>query len=147
TLDGRARDIARDVLPELESRLGFLELVGLGYLTLDAAAPTLAGGETQRLRLAAQLGSNLRGVCYILDEPTIGLHPRDNRMLVNTLKQLKEHGNTVAVGEHDEATIEAAALVVDLGPGGGIHGGQLIAMGTPDNLKQQEGSITGKYLG
>src|SRR5512147_1757412 len=113
-----ARDaaIAANVMKEIMPRLQFLEEVGLPYLTLDRPADTLSGGEAQRIRLAAQLGSNLRGVCYILDEPTIGLHPRDNDMLLGTLTALKEQGNTVVVVEHDEATIEAAELVVDLGP-------------------------------
>jgi excinuclease ABC subunit A len=112
---GRDEQIAPNILKEIVPRLQFLREVGLGYLTLDRRADTLSGGEAQRIRLAAQLGSNLRGVCYILDEPTIGLHPRDNAMLLGTLTQLKDHGNTVVVVEHDEATIEAADLVVDLG--------------------------------
>ena len=116
-LRGREAEIARDMLAEIRSRLAFLGKVGLSYLTLDRAAPTLSGGEAQRIRLAAQLGSNLRGVCYILDEPTIGLHPRDNRMLLDTLRRLEEKGNTVVVVEHDEETIRRAEHVIDLGPG------------------------------
>ena len=129
-LDGREAEIARDVLPELRSRLGFLREVGLGYLALERAAPTLSGGEAQRIRLAAQLGSNLRGVCYILDEPTIGLHPRDNAMLLGTLEQLRTKGNTVVVVEHDEETIRRADYVVDLGPGAGRLGGEVVARST-----------------
>jgi len=146
TLDGRARDIARDVLPELESRLGFLELVGLGYLTLDRAAPTLSGGEAQRIRLAAQLGSNLRGVCYILDEPTIGLHPRDNDRLLDTIAALSARGNTIVVVEHDEETIRRAEHVVDLGPGAGRNGGEVIVNGTLADLLASERSTTGRVL-
>jgi excinuclease ABC subunit A len=118
-LAGREQAIARDLIAELRSRLGFLSEVGLGYLTLDRSAPSLSGGEAQRIRLAAQLGSNLRGVCYILDEPTIGLHPRDNRVLLNTLRKLERKGNTLLVVEHDEDTIRRADHLVDLGPGAG----------------------------
>src|SRR5690606_36211116 len=121
-LKGREVDIARDVLSEINARLAFLEDVGLGYLTLDRAAPTLSGGEAQRIRLAAQLGSNLQGVCYILDEPTIGLHARDNRVLLDTLERLKAKGNSLLVVEHDEETIRRADHVVDLGPGAGTRG-------------------------
>jgi excinuclease ABC subunit A len=144
-----ARDeaIAGNIMKEIMPRLQFLEEVGLPYLTLDRPADTLSGGEAQRIRLAAQLGSNLRGVCYILDEPTIGLHPRDNAMLIRTLEGLKVKGNTLLVVEHDEATIEAADLVVDLGPGGGKHGGQLVAIGTPRGLARQGASMTGRFLG
>jgi excinuclease ABC subunit A len=144
---GRSEQIAGNILKEIVPRLRFLQQVGLSYLTLDRRADTLSGGEAQRIRLAAQLGSNLRGVCYILDEPTIGLHPRDNGMLLGTLTQLKEHGNSVVVVEHDEATIEAADLVVDLGPGAGVHGGQLVAMGPPQALRQHPASVTGRFLG
>src|SRR5205085_1936221 len=122
SMAGREAEIARDIVPELRSRLGFLEHVGLGYLALDRAAPTLSGGEAQRIRLAAQLGSNLRGVCYILDEPTIGLHPRDNRVLLDTLQRLEAKGNTLIVVEHDEETIRRGAHVIDLGPGAGRLG-------------------------
>ncbi len=139
--------IAASVMKEILPRLRFLHEVGLSYLTLDRRADTLSGGEAQRIRLAAQLGSNLRGVCYILDEPTIGLHPRDNAMLLATLSGLRDQGNTLLVVEHDEATIDAADLVVDLGPGGGSNGGELVAMGTPRALKNDARSVTGSYLG
>ncbi len=145
-LGAREREIARDVLPELASRLGFLDLVGLGYLSLDRAAPTLSGGEAQRIRLAAQLGSNLRGVCYILDEPTIGLHPRDNALLLDTIEKLAAKGNTIVVVEHDEETIRRAEHVVDLGPGAGRHGGEVIVNGTLADLLASERSITGRML-
>ncbi len=145
-LAGREAEIARDILAELRSRLSFLEEVGLGYLALDRAAPTLSGGEAQRIRLAAQLGSNLRGVCYVLDEPTIGLHPRDNRILLDTLEKLQKKGNTLIVVEHDEDTIRRAAQVLDLGPGAGKLGGKVMAMGTAEELMANEDSITGHYL-
>ena len=127
-------------------RLRFLQEVGLGYLSLDRAAPTLSGGEAQRIRLAAQLGSNLRGVCYILDEPTIGLHPRDNPLLLDTLQKLEGKGNTVVVVEHDEETIRRAEHVVDLGPGAGVHGGRVVAEGTVDDLIANPESVTGRGL-
>jgi excinuclease ABC subunit A len=144
-----ARDaaIAENVMKEIMPRLQFLAEVGLPYLTLDRPADTLSGGEAQRIRLAAQLGSNLRGVCYILDEPTVGLHPRDNAMLIETLGGLKAKGNTLVVVEHDEATIQAADLVVDLGPGGGARGGQLVAIGPPSSLGTHPKSVTGRFLG
>jgi excinuclease ABC subunit A len=145
-LTGRAGEIARDILPELQARLKFLADVGLAYLTLDRAAPTLSGGEAQRIRLAAQLGSNLRGVCYILDEPTIGLHPRDNRMLLDTLGKLEGKGNTIVVVEHDEDTIRRAEHVIDLGPGAGVHGGEVVAAGTVSQLMKQPASITGRFM-
>ncbi len=143
----RERAITDPVLKEIRPRLAFLQEVGLGYLTLDRSADTLSGGEAQRIRLAAQLGSNLRGVCYILDEPTIGLHPSDNSKLLDALVQLRDRGNTVVVVEHDEATIEAADLVVDLGPGAGAHGGHLVAVAPPAELKHHPDSLTGKFLG
>ena len=146
TLEGRDAAIARDILPELQNRLGFLQDVGLGYLTLDRAAPTLSGGEAQRIRLAAQLGSNLQGVCYILDEPTIGLHARDNRLLLDTLEKLEQKGNTLLVVEHDEDTIRRAAHVIDLGPGAGIRGGRVVAEGTLDELLANPHSVTGRAL-
>ncbi|HVN83870.1 MAG TPA: excinuclease ABC subunit UvrA [Candidatus Binatia bacterium] len=146
SFSGRDAAVAANIVKEIVPRLAFLEQVGLSYLTLDRRADTLSGGEAQRIRLAAQLGSNLRGVCYILDEPTIGLHPRDNAMLLDTLVELKQHGNTVLVVEHDEATIAAADLVVDLGPGGGTHGGEVVAMGAPETLRTHPASITGRYL-
>ena len=143
-----ARDatIAAGALKEILPRLRFLGQVGLGYLTLDRRADTLSGGEAQRIRLAAQLGSNLRGVCYILDEPTIGLHPRDGTMLLDTLEALRARGNTVIVVEHDEATIRRADLVVDLGPGAGIHGGHVVAVAPPSTLATMPSSPTGRYL-
>ena len=127
----RDHAVADKILREIQQRLSFLSEVGLPYLTLDRRADTLSGGEAQRIRLAAQLGSNLRGVCYILDEPTIGLHPRDNAMLLRTLRRLEQVGNSVLVVEHDEATIESADLIVDLGPGAGVHGGSVVAIGSP----------------
>jgi excinuclease ABC subunit A len=145
-LKGREQEIARDLLPEIVSRLDFLQEVGLGYLSLDRAAPTLSGGESQRIRLAAQLGSNLRGVCYVLDEPTIGLHPRDNRMLLATLHRLQEKGNTVVVVEHDEETIRSAEHVIDLGPGAGREGGHLVAAGTVQQIMRAKDSVTGRAL-
>ena len=145
-LAGRQREIARDILAELASRLSFLEQVGLGYLSLDRGAPTLSGGEAQRIRLAAQLGSNLRGVCYILDEPTIGLHPRDNRVLLETLRRLGAKGNTLVVVEHDEDTIRHAQHVIDLGPGAGRLGGHIVAQGTADELRANPDSLTGRFL-
>ncbi len=143
---GREQEIARDILAELSTRLDFLEQVGLGYLSLDRGAPTLSGGEAQRIRLAAQLGSNLRGVCYILDEPTIGLHPRDNRILLDTLAKLNAKGNTLVVVEHDEDTIRHAQHVIDLGPGAGKLGGRVVAEGTADELSRHPDSITGHFL-
>jgi excinuclease ABC subunit A len=145
-LRGRAAEIARDILPELRTRLKFLREVGLDYLSLDRAAPTLSGGEAQRIRLAAQLGSNLRGVCYILDEPTIGLHPRDNRLLLDTLHRLEDKGNTVVVVEHDEDTIRSAEHVIDLGPGAGKLGGRLVAAGTVAEVARNRESATGRCL-
>jgi excinuclease ABC subunit A len=145
-LAGAAAEVARDALTELRSRLSFLRAVGLGYLTLDRAAPTLSGGEAQRIRLAAQLGSNLRGVCYVLDEPTIGLHPRDNRMLLDTLGRLEGKGNTVVVVEHDEATIRRAEHVIDLGPAAGVNGGRLVAEGALAEVMASPDSLTGRFL-
>jgi len=145
--EARDEAIASNIMKEILPRLRFLSQVGLGYLNLDRRADTLSGGEAQRVRLAAQLGSNLRGVCYLLDEPTIGLHARDNEKLVATLRGLESRGNTVVVVEHDEATIRAADLVVDLGPGGGTRGGELVAFGPPEALADQAGSITGRFLG
>jgi excinuclease ABC subunit A len=145
-LKGREEEIARDIVGEISSRLAFLREVGLSYLSLDRAAPTLSGGEAQRIRLASQLGSNLRGVCYILDEPTIGLHARDNLMLLETLDRLKNKGNTVVVVEHDEETIRRASHVVDLGPGGGVNGGRLVFEGPLSKLLKKKGSVTAEYL-
>ena len=145
-LVGREREIARDLLAELAARTTFLCDVGLGYLQLNRAAPTLSGGEAQRIRLAAQLGSNLQGVCYVLDEPTIGLHPRDNMTLLDTLDRLRSKGNTLVVVEHDEDTIRRADHVIDLGPGAGTRGGQLVAQGTATELAQLGNSATGRCL-
>ncbi|ENO76063.1 excinuclease ABC subunit UvrA [Thauera sp. 63] len=142
-LNERETDIARDLVSEIRGRLAFLQHVGLGYLALDRAAPTLSGGEAQRIRLAAQLGSNLRGVCYILDEPTIGLHPRDNRLLLDTLEALRDRGNTLLVVEHDEDTIRRADHVIDLGPGAGVRGGRVVAEGRIDDLLAAPESATG----
>jgi excinuclease ABC subunit A len=143
---GRERDIARDLLAELAARTAFLCDVGLGYLQLNRAAPTLSGGEAQRIRLAAQLGSNLQGVCYVLDEPTIGLHPRDNVALLDTLDRLRAKGNTLIVVEHDEDTIRRADHVIDLGPGAGTRGGNVVAQGTAAELARSATSATGRCL-
>ncbi len=145
-LSGREAEIARDALAEIRSRLAFLEEVGLGYLALDRAAPTLSGGEAQRIRLAAQLGSNLQGVAYILDEPTIGLHSRDNRILLNALEKLEAKGNTLIVVEHDEDTIRRAKHLIDIGPAAGVRGGRIVAQGTVDDLIAAPESITGRFL-
>ena len=143
---GRDAAIARDVVTEIRSRLEFLEEVGLGYLTLDRAAPTLSGGEAQRIRLAAQLGSNLQGVCYVLDEPTIGLHPRDNAILLRALGRLSAQGNTLVVVEHDEDTIRRADHIIDIGPGAGKRGGSVIAQGVAADLAANPASVTGRFL-
>ena len=142
----RETGIARDLLPEIESRLAFLEEVGLNYLTLDRGAPTLSGGEAQRIRLAAQLGSNLQGVCYVLDEPTIGLHARDNAILLNALHKLGDMGNTLVVVEHDEDTIRRADHIIDIGPSAGKRGGRVVAQGSVDDLSANPESVTGRYL-
>jgi excinuclease ABC subunit A len=146
TLSERDATIARRVLKEIRERLGFLMNVGLEYLTLDRPAGTLSGGEGQRIRLATQIGSGLVGVLYILDEPSIGLHQRDNRRLLETLKRLRDLGNTVLVVEHDEETIRAADFVVDLGPGAGELGGHVVALGTPDEIVANPASLTGQFL-
>src|SRR5256886_15530738 len=138
--------IAADLVPEIRQRLRFMEKVGLGYLALGRSAKTLSGGEAQRIRLAAQLGSNLRGVCYILDEPTIGLHPRDNLVLLDTLARLGAKGNTLVVVEHDEDTIRRAEHVIDLGPGAGRLGGEIVAQGNPEDLERHASSLTGRFL-
>ncbi len=145
-LSQRQELIARQILKEIRERLGFLSDVGLDYLTLSRAASTLSGGEAQRIRLATQIGSRLMGVLYILDEPSIGLHARDNRKLLRTLTELRDIGNTVLVVEHDRETIEQADFVVDLGPGAGVHGGDVVAVGTPRTIKRCKTSITGQYL-
>ena len=140
------QQIAYQIMKEIRSRLTFLKNVGLGYLTMNRNAGTLSGGEAQRIRLATQIGSALSGVLYVLDEPSIGLHQRDNKRLIDTLQNLKELGNTVLVVEHDEATIRAADYVVDMGPGAGVHGGQVIAQGTPEEIEKNPNSITGQFL-
>lgn len=145
-LEGREKLIGEDAFKEIISRLEFLQSVGLGYLSLNRGAPTLSGGESQRIRLASQLGSNLQGVCYVLDEPTIGLHPRDNRRLIQSLTELKNKGNTVLVVEHDEDTIRAADHIVDIGPGAGSRGGELLCEGTLDELMAEKRSVTGEML-
>ncbi|MBT0569927.1 excinuclease ABC subunit UvrA [Curvibacter sp. CHRR-16] len=145
-LTEREADIARDLLPEIQSRLEFLESVGLGYLTLDRGAPTLSGGEAQRIRLAAQLGSHLQGVCYVLDEPTIGLHARDNQFLLQAMQSLSRKGNTLVVVEHDEDTIRRADHIIDIGPSAGKRGGRLVAQGTLADVQAAEDSQTGRYL-
>jgi len=145
-LDGKDAVIAEKILKEINERLGFLDDVGLGYLTLDRSAATLSGGEGQRIRLATQIGSKLQGVLYVLDEPSIGLHQRDNHKLLNTLKDMRDLGNTVLVVEHDLETIQEADHVVDLGPGAGEHGGWLVAQGTPIEVANHPDSITGHFL-
>lgn len=139
-------DIAKEILKEINARLSFLENVGLGYLTLARRAGTLSGGEAQRIRLATQIGSSLVGVMYVLDEPSIGLHQRDNKKLIATLKKLRDIGNTVLVVEHDEETIESADFLVDIGPGAGVRGGEVVFTGTPEDIKKCPNSYTGKYL-
>ncbi|HLG23027.1 MAG TPA: excinuclease ABC subunit UvrA, partial [Candidatus Manganitrophaceae bacterium] len=145
-LNDKERLIAQRILKEIRERLGFLVNVGLDYLTLDRAAGTLSGGEGQRIRLATQIGSSLVGVLYILDEPSIGLHQRDNLRLLHTLRRLRDLGNTVLVVEHDEETIVAADWVIDMGPEAGIHGGEVVAQGTPQEIAADKRSLTGRYL-
>jgi excinuclease ABC subunit A len=145
-LKAREGQIAEPVLKEIVARLQCMQEVGLGYLTLDRRSDTLSGGEAQRLRLAAQLGSNLRGVCYVLDEPTIGLHPRDNARLLGTLERLRTQGNSIVVVEHDEETIHRADYIIDLGPRAGKQGGQIVAAGTLQELAQHPESLTGRYI-
>ena len=130
-LNEKELSIAKQVLKEINERLGFLKNVGLGYLSLSRAAKTLSGGEAQRIRLATQIGSNLMGVLYILDEPSIGLHQRDNAKLISTLARLRDFGNTLIVVEHDEDTMRHADYIVDMGPGAGVHGGHIVAEGSP----------------
>ena len=146
TLHGERAVIARQLLDEIRRRLAFMLSVGLGYITLDRRSSTLSGGEGQRIRLATQIGSGLVGVCYVLDEPTIGLHQRDNRQLIDTLRHLTDLGNTVLVVEHDEDAIRAADHVIDMGPGAGANGGEVVAEGTYDEVVANPNSITGKYL-
>ena len=146
TLSVQRLEIAGPILKEISERLGFLNNVGLDYLTLARSSGTLSGGESQRIRLASQIGSGLQGVLYVLDEPSIGLHQRDNDRLLTTLKNLRDQGNTVIVVEHDEEAIREADYVFDIGPGAGVHGGKVVAKGTPDDIKATQGSITGDYL-
>ncbi|WP_430437967.1 excinuclease ABC subunit UvrA [Oceanibaculum nanhaiense] len=146
TLTGKQNEIAGRILKEINERLGFLMNVGLDYLTLSRASATLSGGESQRIRLASQIGSGLTGVLYVLDEPSIGLHQRDNDRLLGTLRRLRDIGNTVIVVEHDEDSIRAADYLVDMGPGAGAHGGKVVACGTPEEVMQNPASITGQYL-
>ena len=145
-LEGAKAVIAGEILKEIRARLGFLQNVGLSYLTLARSAATLSGGESQRIRLATQIGSSLMGVLYILDEPSIGLHQRDNEKLLNTLKYLRDLGNTLIVVEHDEDTMRAADQIIDIGPGAGVHGGHVIAQGTIEDIMACPGSLTGQYL-
>ena len=142
----RELQIAGRIVDEIRRRLEFLESVGLHYLSLDRSASTLSGGEAQRIRLATQIGSKLRGVLYVLDEPSIGLHPRDNDRLLDTLTELRDMGNTVLVVEHDADTINRADYVIDLGPGAGRLGGELVASGTPADIRKSKASLTGRYL-
>jgi excinuclease ABC subunit A len=145
-LTGNALQIGRDILAEIERRLSFLQDVGLGYLTLSRRAATLSGGESQRIRLAAQVGAGLRGILYVLDEPSIGLHARDQDRLLRTLEALRDRGNTVLVVEHDEATMERSDFLVDIGPYAGVHGGRVVAAGTPAEVRATRESLTGQYL-
>ena len=146
TLTETQMRIAQRILKEIRERLGFLRSVGLQYLTLSRSAASLSGGESQRIRLATQIGSSLMGVLYILDEPSIGLHQRDNDMLLETMKHLRDLGNTLLVVEHDEDTMRAADYIVDVGPGAGVHGGQIVACGTAEEIMNTPGSLTGDYL-
>jgi excinuclease ABC subunit A len=146
TLDDRSQFIGHEIIKEIEGRLGFLDSVGLDYLTLDRKANTLSGGESQRIRLATQIGSRLTGVMYVLDEPSIGLHQRDNDRLLKTLRELSDLGNTLLVVEHDEDTLRQADWLCDLGPGAGLEGGEIVANGTPEEVMKVEASVTGAYL-
>ena len=145
-LSGKRAKIAEKILKELRDRLKFLEDVGLNYLSLSRSADTLSGGEAQRIRLASQIGAGLVGVMYILDEPSIGLHQRDNNRLLNTLFHLRDLGNTVIVVEHDEEAIRSADHIIDIGPGAGVHGGAIVAEGGVENIEKSKDSITGKFL-
>lgn len=138
--------IAEQIVKELNSRLQFLIDVGLEYLTLSRSAGSLSGGEAQRIRLATQIGSGLTGVLYILDEPSIGLHQRDNEKLLGSLKKMRDLGNTLIVVEHDEDTMRESDFIVDIGPGAGVHGGNIIFAGKPEDILKSEDSLTGKYL-
>ncbi|HEY4990202.1 MAG TPA: ATP-binding cassette domain-containing protein, partial [Opitutaceae bacterium] len=145
-LDERGTLVTRDIVPQIRERLKFMDHVGLGYLSLDRPTKTLSGGEAQRIRLAAQLGTNLAGVLYVLDEPSIGLHARDNQQLISTLLALRDKGNTLVVVEHDDELMERADLIIDLGPGAGAHGGELLARGTPKQIRANASSVTGVFL-
>jgi excinuclease ABC subunit A len=145
-LDGAKGEIADKIFKEIRERLHFLVSVGLNYLSLSRSAETLSGGEAQRIRLASQIGAGLMGVMYVLDEPSIGLHQRDNDRLLETLVRLRDLGNTVLVVEHDEDAIRAADHIIDIGPGAGIHGGHVIAEGTYDEILANNESLTGQYL-
>ena len=145
-LDERGRILTRDIVPQIRERLRFMDHVGLGYLSLDRPTKTLSGGEAQRIRLAAQLGTNLAGVLYVLDEPSIGLHARDNKQLIATLLALRDKGNTLLVVEHDDELMAKADLIIDLGPAAGVHGGELLARGTPRQIKENSSSLTGVFL-
>ena len=146
SLSKQKNEIAHTILKEISERLGFLNNVGLEYLTLSRSAGTLSGGESQRIRLASQIGSGLTGVLYVLDEPSIGLHQRDNDRLLLTLKNLRDQGNTVIVVEHDEEAIREADYVFDIGPGAGVHGGQIVSHGRPLSIQKDQNSLTGRYL-
>src|SRR5688572_28840280 len=145
-LNSRQQAIAYQVLKEIRARLDFLVEVGVDYLTLNRGTATLSGGEAQRIRLATQIGSGLMGVLYVCDEPTIGLHPADDARLIRTLKSLRDLGNTVLIVEHDESMMRAADYLIDMGPGAGIHGGEVVSLGTPDEVMRDEKSLTGAYL-
>jgi excinuclease ABC subunit A len=145
-MSGAKAEIADKVVREIGSRLKFLNDVGLNYLSLDRSAESLSGGEAQRIRLASQIGSGLTGVMYVLDEPSIGLHQRDNDRLIGTLKHLRDIGNSVLVVEHDEDMIRAADHVIDMGPGAGVHGGRVMAQGTAAEVEATPASVTGQYL-
>ena len=145
-LDGPLEPVAKPLVQEIAGRLRFLEETGVGYLTLDRRGESLSRGETQRIRLAAQLGSGLAGVLYVLDEPSVGLHPHDIEKLVSLLEELRENGNSVLVVEHDELIIRRADYVIDLGPGAGKHGGEVVAEGTPQEISRNDLSATGRWL-
>ena len=145
-LSGQESEIAARILKEINERLGVLVNVGLSYLSMARNSGTLSGGESQRIRLASQIGSGLTGVLYVLDEPSIGLHQRDNDRLLATLVRLRDLGNTVLVVEHDEDSIRLADYVIDMGPGAGVHGGMVVAAGTPDQIIASDASLTGQYL-
>ena len=145
-LSKEKQEIAKLILKEIEDRLNFLKNVGLEYLTLSRSAGTLSGGEAQRIRLATQIGSHLTGVLYVLDEPSIGLHQRDNEKLIKSMLEMRDLGNTLIVVEHDEDTMRACDYLVDIGPGAGDQGGQIVACGTPEEVMKNEKSITGQYL-